>query len=71
MLFSLVRSISFSLKIMQRLIKLPSRVFTLVYHRTLTHDSGSSTTNVRMGLPFAFDDSKALNYFNRWRKSFW
>ncbi|CAF2777730.1 unnamed protein product [Rotaria sp. Silwood2] len=53
---------------MQRFIKHPCRWFTLVYHRALIHDSN---TNVRMGLPFSFDENKALDYFNRWRKSFW
>ncbi|CAF3516346.1 unnamed protein product [Adineta steineri] len=56
---------------MQRLIKFPNRLSTFVWYRTLTHDSTSSSTNTRTALPFSFDENKALDYFNRWRKSFW
>jgi len=56
---------------MQRLVKLPYRLSTVVFYRALNHDSNYSNTNVRMGLPFSFDENKALDYVNQWRKSFW
>ncbi|CAF3698432.1 unnamed protein product [Rotaria sordida] len=56
---------------MQRFVQHPCRCFTLIYHRALIHNSSYSNKNVRMGLPFSFDENKAFEYFNRWRKSFW
>ncbi|CAF1137248.1 unnamed protein product [Rotaria magnacalcarata] len=53
---------------MQRLLKHSCRWSTLFYHRAFIHDSSSTA---RMGVPFTFDDSKALDHFNRWRRSFW
>ena len=56
---------------MQRLVHLSVRASTRVASRGLAQDFEHSDRTVRMGLPFSFDDSKALDYFNRWRKSFW
>ncbi|UJR31803.1 hypothetical protein I4U23_019280 [Adineta vaga] len=56
---------------MQRFIKLPCRLSTIIHSRTVTYETNSSTKTSRMGLPFSFDENKALDYFRRWQKSFW
>ena len=56
---------------MQRLINLSVRASTRAGRRGLAQDFEHSNGTVRMGLPFSFEESKALDYFNRWRKSFW
>ena len=56
---------------MQRLLRFPCRWSTCIYPRAFIHDSNSSNAHTRMGLAFSFDENKALDYFNRWRKSFW
>lgn len=56
---------------MQRFLKLPCRLSTIIYYRTVSHNANYSNPTVRMGLPFSFDENKALDYFNQWQKSFW
>ncbi|CAF1548361.1 unnamed protein product [Adineta ricciae] len=56
---------------MQRFLKFSCRSSFALYCRTLTsRQASSSNGTVRMGLPFSFDEKTALDYFNRWRKSF-